>query len=406
MKKFRVGIIGTGDISHRHMKVYDHIPGMEVVAAADFNKERLEAFGRQYNMKDIYTDFRELLQRDDIDSVDVCVHNNLHAPVSIAVMKAGKACYCEKPMSASYADSKMMYDCAQKTGVKFAVQISSIFTYQAMLGRRMIEEGVLGEIYHAKVATACYRRRPSVDITFGTADFMSRQIAGHGQMVDLGIYDLGRTLFMLGNPELKTVYGKIYQKIGNPKKNSVIEVEDMGVGMAEYAGDLTMEILEAGATNMENVGPSYITGSRGALELTNIDMAGGEWSMGEGWLGLMPEDMRPQLRFTGEYKGVHVNCDLKAYDNQVLQRTYDPEMMMWFDNQMHWHKYLAGELTDETRYNTPLIGLNVSLLTDGVFISSDLGRSVTAEEIKEKSKSLSIWKQETPWGIFDYESTF
>lgn len=377
------------------MKVYGHIPGMEVVAAAEINKERLEAFGRQYNVTDLYADFREMLKRDDIDSVDVCVHNNLHAPISIAVMKAGKACYCEKPMSASFADSKMMYDCAQKTGVKFAIQISSIFTYQAMLGRRMIEEGALGEVYHAKVATACYRRRPSID-TFGTPDFMSKEMAGHGQMVDLGIYDFGRTLFLLGLPGLKNVYGKIYHVIG---------VEDMGVGMAEFTNGLTLEMLQSNATNMENVGPSYITGTKGALELINMDMVGGEWSMGQGWMGLLPESMQPQLRFTGEYKGVHVDCDLKAYDNQVLQRTYDPEMMMWFDNQMHWYKYLADELTDKTRYNTPLIGLNVSLLTDGIFISSDLGRSVTAEEIKENSRSLSIWKQETPWGLFDYETT-
>jgi predicted dehydrogenase len=404
MEKFRVGIIGTGDISHRHMKVYGHIPGMEVVAAAEINKERLETFGRQYNVANLYTDFREMLKRDDIDSVDVCVHNNLHAPISIAVMKSGKACYCEKPMSASYVDSKMMYDCAQKTGVKFAVQISSIFTYQAMLGRRMINEGTLGEIYHAKVATACYRRRPSID-TFGTSDFMSKEMAGHGQMVDLGIYDFGRTLFLLGLPELANVYGKIYHKINNPKKNSVIGVEDMGVGMAEFTNGLTLEMMQANATNMENVGPSYITGTKGALELINMDMVGGEWSMGQGWMGLLPEYMQPQLRFIGEYNGVHLNCDLKAYDNQVLQRTYDPEMMMWFDNQMHWYKYLTGELTDETRYNTPLIGLNVSLLTDGIFISNDLGRSVTVEEIKEKSRSLSIWKQETPWGLFDYEAT-
>jgi predicted dehydrogenase len=403
MKKFRVGIIGTGDISHRHMKVYGHIPGMEVAAAADINKERLESFGRQYSVTELYTDFREMLRREDIDSVDVCVHNNLHAPISIAVMKAGKACYCEKPMSASYADSKMMYDCVQKTGVKFAVQISSIFTYQAMLGRRMVEEGVLGEIYHAKVASACYRRRPSID-TFGTPDFMSKEMAGHGQMVDLGIYDFGRTLFILGLPELKNVYGKVYHKINNPKKGSIIGVEDMGVGMAEFTNGLTLEMMESNATNMENVGPSYISGTKGALELINTDMVGGEWSMGQGWQGLLPDIMQPQMHFTGEYKGVHVNCDLRTYDNQVLQRTYDPEMMMWFDNQMHWYKYLADELTDKTRYNTPLIGLNVSLLTDGIFISSDLGRSVTAEEIREKSRSLSIWKQETPWGLFDYES--
>ena len=80
-------------------------------------------------------------------------------------------------------------------------------------------------------------------------------------------------------------------------------------------------------------------------------------------------------------------------------------MLQYLDNQMHWYNYLTGKLTDETRYNTPLIGLNASLLTEGLVLSSELGRAVTADEIKAMSKSMGIWKQETPWGVFDYEAS-
>ena len=90
----------------------------------------------------------------------------------------------------------------------------------------------------------------------------------------------------------------------------------------------------------------------------------------------------------------------------MQNRCYDPDIMVWYDNQMHWYKYLTGELDDDQRYNTPEIALNVSLLTDGIFLSSQEGRFVTTEEIKEKSKSLAMWKQETPWGVFDYEATY
>jgi hypothetical protein len=103
---------------------------------------------------------------------------------------------------------------------------------------------------------------------------------------------------------------------------------------------------------------------------------------------------------------MHVDCDLKPYYNQQMKKGYDPSLMMWYDNQMHWYHYLAGNLTDETRYDTPLIGLQASLLADGIVISGAEGRSVTADEIKEKSKSLAMWKQQTPWGIFDYDSTY
>lgn len=405
MKEIRVGIIGAGAISHRHMKVYKHIPGMKVVAVAEIDEKKLKDWSEQYGVTDTYTDFREMLKRDDIDSVDVCVHNNLHAPISIAVMKAGKACYCEKPMSASYADSKLMYDCAKKLNAKLAVQISSLFSAQTRIAKQVIDDGGLGEIYHARSACAFYRRRPSID-TFGTPDFMSKEIAGHGQIIDLGSYHLGQMLYLLGMPELKTVYGKIYQKMDNPVSSRSIEVEDMGVAMAEFENGMTMEIMESSATNMEDVGKSYITGTKGALQLWNVDTVGGDWSMGQGIFGELPPFMQPGLRFVGEYKGIHVDCDLKAYFNQGLQKKYDPNVMMWYDNQMHWYCYLTGVLNDETRYDTPLIGLNTLLLCEGIILSSKLGRSVTADEIKAMSKSTAIWHQQTPWGVFDYESTF
>jgi len=406
MKKIRVGIIGTGAISHRHMSVYRHIPGMEVVAAAEIDERKLTDWGAKYGIQDTYTDFREMLKRDDIDSVDVCVHNNLHAPIAIAVMKAGKACYSEKPMSATYADSKLMYDCAKATGVKFAIQISSLFSAQTRIGKKVVDSGALGDIYHAKSFASSYRRRPSVD-TMGTPDFMSKYMAGHGQAIDLGSYYLGQMLYLLGLPGLKTVFGKAYYKMPNPVAGRKIEVEDMGIALAEFTSGVTLDILQANATNAEDNG-GYITGNAGALKLQMIDAFGGEWAMqgfGGGMPGMMPEAMQPKLSFVGEYKGIHVDCDLKAYYNQMLDKTYDPGQMMWYDNQMHWYSYLSGILNDETRYNTPLIGLQTSLLCDGLFLSGEQGRALTADEIKTLSKSTAIWKQETPWGVFDYDST-
>jgi predicted dehydrogenase len=379
-----------------------------VVAAAEIVADRLRGFGERYHIpeKDLYADFREMLKRDDIDAVDVCVHNNLHAPVSIAVMKAGKHCYGEKPMSASYFDSKLMYDCAKATGVKFAVQISSVFTEQARIGKKLIEDGTLGDVYHARSAYAAYRRRPGVDapFLFGSKDFMDKGMAGHGQLIDTGIYHLGCLLFMLGMPELKTVFGKAFHKMESPVKGLSIGVEDMAVGLAEFEGGMTLEIQEANAFNMEDVGKSYICGTKGALQYWNVDEVGGDWSMGMGLGNMLPENMRYGMRFVGEHNGMHIDCDLKPYYNQTMKKGYDPSLMMWYDNQLHWYNYLIGNLTDETRYDTPAIGLQASLLADGIVIAGEEGRSVTAEEIRQKSKSLSIWKQETPYGIFDYEA--
>ena len=95
MKEMRIAIIGCGMISHRHMTVIENLKALgynlKVVAAAEVKKDRLMAWGKQYGLdeKDLYQDFREMLKRDDIDEVEVCVHNNLHTSVSTAVMAAG-----------------------------------------------------------------------------------------------------------------------------------------------------------------------------------------------------------------------------------------------------------------------------------------------------------------------------
>lgn len=106
-KEIRIAIIGCGMISERHMTVIQNLKkqgqNLTVVAAAEIVPERLEAFGKRWGIpkENLYADFREMLKRDDIDEVEVCVHNNLHTSVATAVMAAGYPCYSEKPMSAS-----------------------------------------------------------------------------------------------------------------------------------------------------------------------------------------------------------------------------------------------------------------------------------------------------------------
>lgn len=409
MNKIRIGIIGTGAISHRHMKVWAHVPQVEIVAAAEIDEKKLKAWGEQYNVKNLYTDFREMLKRDDLDAIDVCVFNNLHAPISIAVMKAGIPCYCEKPMSASYYDSKLMYDCAKATGVKFAVQISSLFTAQTRIAKQYITKGELGEIYHAKSASSSYRRRPFLDFPRFSPAFQDTEMAGHGPIIDIGVYHMSMMLYLLGLPELESVYGSVYQKIPVPSNpfNKKAGVEDMGVGMAKFKGGLSLEFTQTNATNVENIGESFIAGTKGALIYSCVDEFGGDWSMGQGWMEQLPDAMQYKLRYVGlTSEGLHIDCDLKPYYNQQYQKAFDPAVMKWYDQQLHWYCYLTGDLTDETRYNTPLIALNASLLADGLVLSSEMGTAVTADEIKAKSKSLAMWKQPTPWGVFDYESTF
>ena len=109
----RIGFVGVGQIGKHHLERYRKIEDAEVVAIADINEEEAKRVSEVYGVPDVYSDFRELLQRDDIVAVDVCLHNNLHMPVSVAALEAGKHVYCEKPMAGAYCDAEAMYAKAQ-----------------------------------------------------------------------------------------------------------------------------------------------------------------------------------------------------------------------------------------------------------------------------------------------------
>jgi predicted dehydrogenase len=98
-RKVKLGIIGVGQIGKLHLERYAKIPDVEMVAACDIDAPELRRVSELHQIPHTYEKFRDLLERDDLEAVDVCLHNNLHAPVTIAALEAGKHVYCEKPMA-------------------------------------------------------------------------------------------------------------------------------------------------------------------------------------------------------------------------------------------------------------------------------------------------------------------
>ena len=173
----RIGVIGVGMIGKHHLNEYAKIPDAKVVAVADVNEAEAQRVAGEYKIPNAYGDFRKLLASKEIDAVDVCLHNNLHAPVTIEALNAGKNVYCEKPMSGAYADSKAMYDAAKKTGKLLHIQLSTLYTIEHKTAKRLITEGHLGNIYYGRAFGFRRRGRPWVD-GYGTPSFVQKQNSG------------------------------------------------------------------------------------------------------------------------------------------------------------------------------------------------------------------------------------
>lgn len=418
-KQIRIAIIGCGMISERHMTVINNLiaqgQNLKVVAAAEIKPDRLEAFGQKWGLpkENLYADFREMLKRDDIDEVEVCVHNNLHTSVATAVMAAGYPCYSEKPMAASYADAKILYDAQKKYGQKLAIQISSIYNPQTRIAREMIAQGKLGKIYHARSVGHRRQGRPGYDMPFFSHDFIEPKIGVHGPLFDLGIYHLAQMLYVMGMPELESVYGvqscdywtdpTIDKEVNRPAP-----IEDLGVGLARFKGGLSMDIYEDWAMHMDDIGTSFIAGSEGGLKFLDVDTTGGPLTVrNDGQITGGGALQKPRLEWFGVDKegrlfDTKLDCAIGDITGQQ-ELMLHPEMEMYNDNQLQWYSYLRGDLTDETRIDSPYIAMQTAFLSEGVVLSNELGRSVTADEIREKSKSIAIREQETPFGTIKYD---
>jgi len=379
MKKIKVALIGTGIIAHEHAYKYQAIEGVEIVAACDINEKKLNDFCDKWNIKTCYTDYRELLKNDEIEAVDVNLHNNLHLPISLAVMAAGKHCYCEKPMAGSYTDAVKMKEAAKKYGVKLHIQLALLYGGAVECAKKLMNSGRLGEVYHARSYGYRRRGRPYVD-GYAEKEFVNDYWAGHGALYDMGVYHISQLLYLLDTPKIKSISGNIYQKLKmdeNRKQISGYNVEELGVGLVKFENGLSMDIIESWAIHGGEFPGSSIHGSLGGLQFKD----------------------EKTLTFYSEIEGYPavstLNVDSENYRIHQLNEN------AWYNDnsQTHWVGVLRGECKP---IDTVEIALQTMLISEGIFLSSKLGKEILADEIPELCKSNAITKQETPFGELHY----
>ncbi|MBP5738707.1 MAG: Gfo/Idh/MocA family oxidoreductase, partial [Abditibacteriota bacterium] len=122
MKKFNVGIIGAGSIAYReHIPNINKLENVKVTAVADVNDEVLRNAATEYDIKNTFTDYKKMLESDEIDAVHVCTPNFAHMNPVIDALEAGKHVLCEKPIARTVAEAEQMKAAAERTGKKLMI---------------------------------------------------------------------------------------------------------------------------------------------------------------------------------------------------------------------------------------------------------------------------------------------
>lgn len=146
MKKFKVGVIGTGFIGPAHVEALSRLSNTTVVALAECSDEIARSKAEMLGIEKHYGDYRQLLDDDDIQSVHICSPNYLHFEMAKAALVAGKHVICEKPLAISVAEAEELVDLAKKKGLVNAVNFNIRYYPLMRQVRTMVQKGDVGDI--------------------------------------------------------------------------------------------------------------------------------------------------------------------------------------------------------------------------------------------------------------------
>jgi len=220
----RIGIIGLGGISAKHIKELTALPQVEIAAICDIDEKKLAAIGEKLAIpeKRRFTDYRGLVDSDFVDAVEICTPNYLHVPMAKYVLEAGKPVEVEKPLGINSDGVSELLSLAKEKSVANMMCFSYRFYPAVRYAKKLISDGILGKIINV-----------SVEYLKDSAFFEGRRLewrfvkeyAGSGVLGDLGVHLIDMTRFLVGNFE--SVYAMKNIIVDKRKKLDSEEIADV-----------------------------------------------------------------------------------------------------------------------------------------------------------------------------------
>lgn len=189
-EQIRLGLIGCGNIGTRgHLPAYAHIPETELAAVCDIIRERADQAAQASGVAS-YTDYGQLLEREDIQMVDICLPTNLHAQAAIAAVEAGKHVLCEKPMAHTLEGADGMIKAAERSGVKMMIGHIRRFDHRYVDIKEQLTRGEVGRVVFIRRSERQFMPLPA-------ESWCWHRERGGGVILDIGVHvtDLFRWYF-------------------------------------------------------------------------------------------------------------------------------------------------------------------------------------------------------------------
>ncbi len=235
-KTMNVGIIGTGFMGRAHSNAYCRVgnffpleikPVLKAICALD-PVDKLSAFADQWGYESYETDWRKLIERDDIDHVDICTPNNTHKEIVLAAAAAGKSIICEKPLAMSVAEAEEMCEAVEKAGVANMVSFNYRRVPAISLAKQLVDEGRIGRPFHYR-ATYLQDWTISQDVPQGGAALWRLDVktAGSGVTGDLLAHSIDTAEWI--NGPIQSVTAKTETFVKQRMHQETGKVEPVGI---------------------------------------------------------------------------------------------------------------------------------------------------------------------------------
>lgn len=208
-KTLNFGLVGYKFMGKAHSNALARIPMFFDTDAAIRRKaicgrdpEWVREAADKFGWDEVETDWRKLVERSDIDCVDITAPSNFHKEIAIAAAQNGKHVFCEKPLALNLADAREMVDVARKAGIKNQIGFNYRFAPALQLAKKMIDAGKIGKVFHFR---GCFLQDWIIDPDFPKVWRLDKKVCGSGSLGDLGAHVIDAARFLVG--ELSTVAG-------------------------------------------------------------------------------------------------------------------------------------------------------------------------------------------------------
>jgi predicted dehydrogenase len=246
MKNLNVGIVGYGFMGRTHSNAYrqvnnffplKHRPVLKAVCGRDAAK--VKAFAENWGYESVETDWKKLIERKDIDIIDIATPNNLHAEIAIAAAKAGKMILCEKPLALNAPEAQKIVDAVEKAKVPNMVWYNYRRVPAITLAKQLIDEGKLGKIFHYR-AKFLQDWTISADVPQGGAGTwrLDVNVAGSGVTGDLLAHCIDTALWLNGSIDKVTAMTETFvkeRKHAETGKVQKVGIDDASAFLARFS---------------------------------------------------------------------------------------------------------------------------------------------------------------------------